>query len=125
MMVDYSYYNGVYGGKLIEDPIDFRKLEFEATSLVDYYTMNRASRVNKENLDLLEKVKMTICFVIDELVQDKEIGLVTAVKIEGISTNYDSKSHRTSSVSDLIERMLGSTGLTYRGVMRCESYRQV
>lgn len=116
LIVDYSYYNGAYGGTSVKDPVEFRRYAFEADSLLNYYTMNRASKVNEENKELLNKVKMTACFIIDKLYEDKEIGLVTSVKIEGISTNYASKGEREYAINDLIEQMLGSTGLTYRGL---------
>ena len=125
IMVDYSYYNGVYGGTSIKDPVEFRRYLFEAESLVNYYTMNRASGVNPDDKVLTEKVKMTVCFIIDTLYKEQDIGLVSSVSIEGISTSYANKVDRENAVSDLIEKFLGSTGLTYRGVMRCESYRQV
>lgn len=115
-MVDYSYYVGVYGGVAIKDATQFRRLSYEATVKVDYYTFDRATKATDESV--AEKVRRTICKVADILAQNEEIGFISKTTIEGVSVDYNIELNIKNEIYRVILENLSSTGLTYAGVDR-------
>ncbi len=113
-MVDYNYYKGIYGGKLVEDPLDFKRLEMEAAIKIDYYTFGRASKTKNEQH--LEKIKILACKLVDAIHSDESISEVKSTSIEGVSTLYTDKKERSNEMAKTIFMYLDGTGLTYNGL---------
>ncbi|WP_282926893.1 hypothetical protein [Helcococcus kunzii] len=61
MYIDYEFYSGEYGGKVIEDK--FKKLNIQAQSKVDYFTFGRIKFLKT----IPDTVKFAVCEVIDTL----------------------------------------------------------
>lgn len=113
-MVDYNYYRGVYGGVSVSDVIQFNRLSREALSMLNYYTFNRCSLVTDEKL--IDKIKLTICYLVDKLYKDERSENIASSSIEGVSVSYFKPGEvNSSSAYEIIRRELLGTGLTTNG----------
>lgn len=113
-MVDYEYYKEVYGGDRVEESTEFAKLAFTAYILVEHYTFGRVNLIEDEGL--LERVKLTICKLIDEDVDIRQGGNIKSKTQGKRSLTYvdpvDPKERRY----EIIHINLSHTGLMDRWV---------
>ena len=112
-MVDYSYYRGVYGGISVSEPIQFTRLSREAMSTVNHYTFGRAEFVEDE--EILDKIRLTVCYLVDKMAQSESIGNVKSSSIEGYSVTYADPMSTGLTPYEIIVRELRGTGLTNNG----------
>ena len=113
-MVDYEFYKVVYGGDKVDESPKFTRLANEAEVLVDYYTFGRATKVEDENL--LKKVKLTICKLIDEYIDIEKSGEIKSFSEGKQSITYFDKPNPNRRLYEIIYVNLAITGLMYRGL---------
>lgn len=118
-MVGYGYYNGVYGGQKIQDPVTFRRLEMKAKLLLNGETFGRIKDLKDEKV--IEIVKFTICELVDAYVDAETVGHIGSKSLGDSSISYTSNSIQdiNSKLSNIIESNLQDTGLLYAGFRRC------
>lgn len=121
-MVDYSFYTGFYYGDIVKDSTQFTKLSRKALNELDRMTFNRVSNIEKSNrVDkdiLIEKIKMTICELVDIYASVKDLNGIKSKSVGDVSLTYEADSVEVvrSKVYEVISRNLSPTGLMYRGL---------
>lgn len=114
-MVDYDFYKITYGGNKVDNSREFNKLAEEASTLVNYHTFGRADNVVDEKL--LRKIKMTICKLVDNHVDNEEIKNIKSSSLDDYSVTYQDNDSEAIAYKqyNIIRVNLISTGLLYRG----------
>ena len=69
-MINYEYYRNVYYGEDIFNEREFARLKRKAENLLNLHTFNRVNNVKDE--DALEKVRNTLCELIEGIYHGKE-----------------------------------------------------
>ena len=112
--VDYEFYTEVYGGDKVKEPTKFTRLAMDAEMLVDYYTFGRVKDVEDEGL--LERIKLTICKLIDEDIDIEQNGKIKSKSQGKRSLTYVDPVDPKKRKYDVIYTNLVHTDLMYRGV---------
>jgi len=119
--VDFTYYSDVYFGNAVALE-NFNRLAVNASSRVDQLTFERAAPVIEADTDtdLIEKIKMATCAVIDEIQKWNSIGEFGRVKQESVGqhsvTYMDDKTTYYDGTRTAAKQYLGNTGLMYPGL---------
>lgn len=124
ILADYQFYKESYFGDIIPES-DYNRLATRAASLLDYYTMGKAST----HADM-EAVKMASCAVAERYLSvDKaqqasaEHGDLVSESVGGYSRSYrsyaDSSRDGSAAIYAAIKQYLAGTGLLYGGVPVC------
>lgn len=108
--VDYTYYTGTYGGKLVKNE-DFIRLSSKATAYVNMITQGRIGS------NVTDPIKMATCAVMDEMYNQEK-----GPEIASESSGKESRSYVASGKSnnqklyEEVKPWLINTGLLYRGL---------
>lgn len=112
MLVDFGFYQNEYSGEV--SATDFEPLERQASSIIAYYTFNRASKADNN-------VKFAVCELIDYLASLKATGgkEVANETVGTHSVTYmiskDGRDPVKAKQKEIMRKYLGHTGLLYRG----------
>lgn len=118
--VDFAYYSDVYFGNAVALE-NFNRLAVNASSRIDQLTFDRAAPVIVADTDedLIDKIKMATCAVIDEIQKWNSIGEFGRVKQESVGqhsvTYMDDKTTYYDGTRTAAKQHLGTTGLMYPG----------
>ena len=114
-MVNYSYYNTVYGGERITEGQQFIRLKGKAERLVHRRSFGRIDL--PMTVDISDMVKLTICELMDELSYVESVGNIKSKKSgDFFDETYDTdRGDYRRSMDSIILYNLGETGLLYRG----------
>lgn len=112
--VNYEFYTEVYGGDKVKESAKFTRLAMDAEMLVNYYTFGRIDKIEDESL--LERVKLTICRLIDEDIDIKHDGNIKSKTQGKRSLTYVDPVDPKRRKYDVIYTSLVHTDLMYRGV---------
>lgn len=133
MYVDYNYYKNKYGGKAVSEE-SFKTYELKARLTLDGYTMK--PKMTVELLDGVhsDRIKMTVCELIDNTKNSEELMEKAMQNQSMIATGLKSETVKDHSVSfqdkdpvtkvkeyingldmDIIYKYLVPTNLLYRG----------
>lgn len=114
MYVDYDFYQNNYGGRV--SPLEFPRLEIQASNIVNFYTFNRIKEVD-------DSIRFAVCELVDYLkeVKDKggkeiaseKVGTHSVTYVVGTKEGIDPIEKRKK---DIVNKYLGHTGLMYRGI---------
>lgn len=115
MCVDFAYYSGVYGGKIIPEN-DFDLLAKKSFSRI-LQAISEREIPEKFN----EKVKDCCCEIAEKIyISDSENAKILSEKIGNYSITYADNSENSAELNKsckaVIWRYLGNSGLLYRGV---------
>ena len=111
---DYSYYMGVFGGKMAAD--EFHRLSRQASAYLDHVTFDRIHGVT--DAKIMGKVKDACCAVADTYLLNEQGGGIASETNDGISVTYVNGTGSKTDEQRLYQTALiylGHTGLMYRG----------
>lgn len=124
--VNNEFYVNTYGGVDIPPSLSFDTLALKASFDVNYHTLERAQKVIEAdtNQDLVNKVKMATCAVIEILVGNENSQLaamgITSEKIGDHSVSYAGvdvmANYAKQQTYMAIDKYLALTGLMFTGV---------
>lgn len=119
MFTDYEYYLNEYCGDKAEDIYEFKRKVRDAEQKVRRFTLGRVDHITDE--DLMDRVKYTVCKLIDysfNVDESNAQGMISSEKIGDYSVSYskvDSQETANKEYSIIYENLI-DTGLLYRGV---------
>lgn len=124
--VNHEFYVNTYGGVDIPPSLSFDALALKASFEVNHCTLERAQKVIEAdtNQDLVNKVKMATCAVIEILVGNENSQLaamgITSEKIGDHSVSYAGvdvmANYAKQQTYMAIDKYLALTGLMFTGV---------
>ena len=124
--VNHEFYVNTYGGVDIPPSLSFDTLALKASFDVNYYTLERAQKVigDDSNQDLVLKIRMATCAVIEILVGNENSQLaamgISSEKIGDHSVSYAGAGVMAQYAKQqtylAIDKYLALTGLMFTGV---------
>ena len=136
MYVDFDYYEGTYGGRLVTFS-EFTKYELKARIVMNNYTLKEKLTIKLlEGSKYVDAIKLCMCEMIDNLFRtdelikkstqaDNSFALgITSESVKDHSVSFDSKSLKSNEIKaqsqnenyNLMNNYLGITGLLNRGL---------
>lgn len=116
MYADYVFYVEEYGGVIITDEMEFRRIERKSGQKLDYYTFGRIAQVD-------DKIRLAVCEMADILFQaEKRKSMHDGLEVisennDGYSITYagvnaqDGKNHLEKELYAAAYMYLSQTGL--------------
>lgn len=121
--VDYLFYTTDYNGTAVAAP-DFDRLAEDAGTIIDYLTFDRAEPIITAgtNTSLINKIKMAVCAIIDELYDIRVSGEgIQSEAVASYRVTFTAGAIKTVSRDVRFTRVaklyLGSSGLMYKGLV--------
>lgn len=121
--IDWTYYTVTYGGSAIAQA-EFTAMAINASAFIDLLTMNRAAAYialldpTPEEADIVDKIKMAVCIVADQLhTYFANGGIISSESVGSHSISYADRENKTlvKTLSAAVCPFLANTGLMYRG----------
>lgn len=121
--VDWMFYSNEYQGTDIAEA-NFTRLSTRASAVVDLITFNRVAAIieedSEDDADDIEKIKLAVCAVADEMQKQSETGpVVSSERVGNLSRTYvvdrTMKKTERERLSDEASIYLSSTGLMFKG----------
>jgi hypothetical protein len=118
--VTYSFYTDTYGGNAV-DETEFTRLALQASSRIDQLTFDRVASIVEAGTQtsLIEKIKLAVCAVVDEIQKWTSIGEFGRVKSESVGqhsvTYMDDPTTFGDGTRQAAKIYLGTSGLMFPG----------
>lgn len=114
-MIDYEYYQTIYGKSNVKDRLEFNRLLLTSKVLLNNHTFGRYNKVEDE--DVKDMVKLTLCQLIDLSSSVESEGNIKSESIDDLSYTYNltDANYLRDRQLEIIENNLANTGLLYRG----------
>lgn len=114
-MIDYEYYQTIYGKSNVKDRLEFNRLLLTSKVLLNNHTFGRYNKVEDE--DVKDIVKLTLCQLIDLSSSVESEGNIKSESIDDLSYTYNltDDNYLRDRQLEIIENNLANTGLLYRG----------
>ena len=114
---EYEFYKGTYHGDKIGEA-EWPALSRDAAACLEELTLGRTA--GDLAPELLERCRMALCAVAEELRQEQQGGEVASATNDGYSETYVTSGRSPAGRRrDAAWLWLGNTGLMYRGVDGC------
>lgn len=124
-MIDYEYYQTIYGKSNVKDRLEFNRLLLTSKALLNNHTFCRYNKVVDE--DVRDMVKLTLCQLIDLSSSTESEGNIKSESIDDVSFTYNltDANYLRNKQLEIIENNLANTGLLYRGISSIVKGRRV